>query len=303
MYSPRHARPSCLPARAIVGGSLTALLLPLTMASPVLATELDPVTASAAPTLSPVGSLDPAAPAPVVAPVLEIPAPSAAPAPAPVAKVTTSLILVGNPTRENGQAQVGVRIVAADGSKLAGEWVAIERLNIDGSWAYIGKFQTDANGLAVGFLPFSRDTRIRAGFSATSRVAASVSPEAVVTFVAPVALGHKAVALASLQAGKPYRWGSTGPSSFDCSGLVTYVYKTQLGRSLPRTSSDMARATPRVPQAAKQPGDLIFTHYNGRVGHVGIYAGGGRMWAAPTRGGVVQLQPIYTSSYFVGRVG
>ena len=38
------------------------------------------------------------------------------------------------------------------------------------------------------------------------------------------------------------------------------------------------------------------------MSHVGIYAGGGKMWAAPSSGGVVQLQPIYDASYSVGRV-
>ena len=45
MYTPRHARPSCLPVRAAVTGSLTAVLLPLTMAAPALAVDL-PVEAS-----------------------------------------------------------------------------------------------------------------------------------------------------------------------------------------------------------------------------------------------------------------
>jgi cell wall-associated NlpC family hydrolase len=119
--------------------------------------------------------------------------------------------------------------------------------------------------------------------------------------VAP-SVGQRAVALAARQAGKPYRYGSTGPSAFDCSGFTTYIFNTQLGKRLPRTSAAQAAALPKVAQAAKQPGDLLFFRSGSRVTHVGIYAGGGRMWAAPTSGDRVKLQSIYSSRYSVGRV-
>ncbi|EIV94518.1 cell wall-associated hydrolase, invasion-associated protein [Frankia sp. QA3] len=114
-------------------------------------------------------------------------------------------------------------------------------------------------------------------------------------------IGAKAVYLASLQAGKPYVYGAEGPSSFDCSGLVQYVYK-QLGKSLPRTTDAQFAAATRVSQYNKQPGDLIFLGSPGNIYHVGIYAGDGKMWVAPHTGSVVKLQKIYTTSYYVGRV-
>ncbi|WP_261574371.1 C40 family peptidase [Frankia gtarii] len=114
-------------------------------------------------------------------------------------------------------------------------------------------------------------------------------------------IGEKAVYLASLHAGKPYVWGATGPSSFDCSGLVQYVYR-QLGKSLPRTTDQQYAATTRIAQGSEQPGDLIFFGQPGGIYHEGIYAGDGKMWAAPKTGDVVKLSKIWTSSYSVGRV-
>ncbi len=35
---------------------------------------------------------------------------------------------------------------------------------------------------------------------------------------------------------------------------------------------------------------------------MGIYAGNGYLWAAPQTGRNINLQPIYTSTYWVGRV-
>jgi cell wall-associated NlpC family hydrolase len=138
--------------------------------------------------------------------------------------------------------------------------------------------------------------------AASTSATATVQPRAVVQARVAPSVGQRAVALAARQAGKPYRYGSTGPSAFDCSGFTTYIFNTQLGKRLPRTSAAQAAALPKVAQAAKQPGDLLFFRSGSRVTHVGIYAGGGRMWAAPTSGDRVKLQSIYSSRYSVGRV-
>jgi cell wall-associated NlpC family hydrolase len=109
----------------------------------------------------------------------------------------------------------------------------------------------------------------------------------------------QAVGIAASHAGQPYVYGAAGPSSFDCSGFTQYVYR-QLGVSLPRTASEQQAATTPVSQSAAQPGDLIFM--GSPAYHVGIYAGNGQFWTAPKSGDVVKLQPIWDSSFTVGRV-
>ena len=105
--------------------------------------------------------------------------------------------------------------------------------------------------------------------------------------------------LAAQQSGKPYRYGSTGPSAFDCSGFTTYIYNTQLGKRLPRTSAQQAAALPKVAPAAKQPGDLLFFRSGSRVSHVGIYAGNGRIVHASSYfGKVVEREMKYIDGYF-----
>lgn len=111
--------------------------------------------------------------------------------------------------------------------------------------------------------------------------------------------GEKLVYLASLQAGKPYVYGAAGPSAFDCSGLVSYLYQ-QLGRHVPRTTQAQFDASSHVDQANKEPGDLIFFGTPNHIYHVGIYAGNNAMWVAPHAGMSVQLETIWTEHYYVG---
>jgi cell wall-associated NlpC family hydrolase len=114
--------------------------------------------------------------------------------------------------------------------------------------------------------------------------------------------GGAAVAIAARYIGVPYRYGGSSPSGFDCSGLVLYVYK-QLGVHLPRTSMAQYGATRQVSRSSARAGDLVFFWNGGRVTHVGIYAGGGMMIAAPHTGSRVQKQKIYSARVTYGRVG
>lgn len=96
---------------------------------------------------------------------------------------------------------------------------------------------------------------------------------------------NKAVELALAQVGKPYIWGAVGESAFDCSGLIYWVYKTQLGKNIPRVAGDQGAFGKPVAWSDIQPGDLIWKNND----HIGMYAGEGKMVHAstPTRGVVI----------------
>ncbi|WP_394863209.1 C40 family peptidase [Paraclostridium bifermentans] len=105
------------------------------------------------------------------------------------------------------------------------------------------------------------------------------------------------VNLAYAQLGKPYVWGAEGPNSFDCSGLMTYIFKNAGSINLPRTSSQQSNFGTTVSKSNLQPGDLIFssTDGSGGVSHVGVYVGNGEMIHAPKPGDVVKKSNINTS--------
>lgn len=216
----------------------------------------------------------------------------------------------------NAPVVLTVRANEAGGAPLAGQQIRI--VVVDGpKWQTSAALTTDQNGHAQITARLLSTTTITAVFDGTNALRPSLAGAATVTIKAPEppkpavsaaiptvipgsSIGEKAVYLASLQKGKPYVYGAEGPYSFDCSGLVQYVFK-QLGRSVPRVAEAQFNASIRVPQSGKQLGDLIFYGTPGNITHVGIYAGNGYMWAAPQTGGVVSLRPIYSSTYMVGR--
>ncbi|WMJ70004.1 C40 family peptidase [Stenotrophomonas sp. 24(2023)] len=105
--------------------------------------------------------------------------------------------------------------------------------------------------------------------------------------------------------GTPYRYGGNTPDSgFDCSGLVTYVYREMLDLRLPRTSRDLAAVQgPKIDPKRLATGDLVFFGSRGNVTHVGIYVGEGRFVHAPSTGGTVRLDSLsgpYWKDHYTG---
>lgn len=107
-----------------------------------------------------------------------------------------------------------------------------------------------------------------------------------------------AVKIAMSKIGKPYRYGATGPNSFDCSGLVVWTYK-QLGVSLPRTSRAQSGVGTPVSKSQLRPGDLVFFYKP--ISHVGIYIGNGKIVHASTSGKPVKISDIAGKKFTTAR--
>ncbi len=117
------------------------------------------------------------------------------------------------------------------------------------------------------------------------------------------ATGSSVVNTARSMLGAPYRYGGTTPKGFDCSGLVSYVYR-QAGIRIPRTSSDQYRQARKVSLQRLQPGDLLFFRLSPpKVSHVGIYEGSGRFIHAASSGKRVAyatLENPYWREHLIG---
>lgn len=110
-----------------------------------------------------------------------------------------------------------------------------------------------------------------------------------------------AAKVATSKAGSPYRWGATGPSRFDCSGLILYSFK-RAGKTLSaRTSYSMWNLGRRRTRSQLRRGDLVWT-WDRSLGHVGIYLGKGKYVHAPGAGRKVSVSPLPTGRGFIGAV-
>ena len=96
----------------------------------------------------------------------------------------------------------------------------------------------------------------------------------------------QALRYAMSKLGRPYVWGASGPSTFDCSGLTMWAYK-QVGINLPHYTGSQWNAGAHVSRSQLQPGDLVFFYAD--LHHMGMYIGNGKMIHAPHTGDVVKI--------------
>jgi cell wall-associated NlpC family hydrolase len=87
--------------------------------------------------------------------------------------------------------------------------------------------------------------------------------------------------------GSAYVWGSEGPRTFDCSGLVKWSFEQAGMSGLPHSSQAQARMGSRVSRSQLRPGDLIALY--SPISHIGIYVGDGFYVNAPQPGDVVKV--------------
>ena len=104
-------------------------------------------------------------------------------------------------------------------------------------------------------------------------------------------------AVAKKYVGIPYRYGGASPAGFDCSGYIQFVY-AQFGVALPHSVSGQGAMGKPISINDAQPGDIVMM-----AGHNGFYAGNGMILDAPRAGGSVSLRPIWTTDYYIIRLG
>jgi len=106
----------------------------------------------------------------------------------------------------------------------------------------------------------------------------------------------RVVARARQLIGVPYRHGGTSVANgFDCSGLLVYLFRTEAGMKLPRTTGEMIQSgSRRIDRTELRPGDAVFFNRNGRgnVSHVGLYIGNNQFIHAPSTGGRIRQDSL-----------
>ena len=93
--------------------------------------------------------------------------------------------------------------------------------------------------------------------------------------------------------GTPYRYGGNTPDSgFDCSGLIGYVYRNQVGTPPPRTVAQLNTWGYPIDGSELRAGDLVVFGTGRQPSHAGIYVGEGRFVRAPSTGGTVRMDHL-----------
>jgi len=119
----------------------------------------------------------------------------------------------------------------------------------------------------------------------------------------PSAASSPAVRTAMNHLGDRYRYGGSSRGGFDCSGFTRYVYAKH-GVVLPHNSAAQFQKGTPVGKGELQPGDLVFFSRGGRrIGHVGVYVGGGKFVHASNPRGGVRVDSLTTGTYARTYVG
>ncbi|WP_327010845.1 NlpC/P60 family protein [Dactylosporangium sp. NBC_01737] len=139
------------------------------------------------------------------------------------------------------------------------------------------------------------DTRPAVAVPGTSKPATTKKPApkkttgssgSTTTVKPPSGAAGTVVSFALAQVGKGYVYATSGPNTYDCSGLVAAAY-ARVGIKLPHQSEQIAARGRRVPSGQWMPGDVIHTS-----GHVAIYIGGGKMVEAANPSSGVRVAPV-----------
>jgi peptidoglycan DL-endopeptidase CwlO len=158
--------------------------------------------------------------------------------------------------------------------------------------ARVAKYKT----LLASLTAAQRAAFIQAQHPTPTKAAVSTATKLIKVTGTPAA-ARQAVQFALAQVGKPYVWGSAGPSTYDCSGLTMAAYASA-GISLPHSSVQQYNYGHHVSFAELRRGDLIFLY--SPISHVEMYIGDGLAVSAPTEGEDVKVISVSGSGDYAG---
>lgn len=111
------------------------------------------------------------------------------------------------------------------------------------------------------------------------------------------------IALALDELAIPYVFGGETRNGMDCSGFTRFLFK-QVGYNLPRVSDDQSDIGTDVEYKDLRIGDLIFYDFNndGKITHVSICMGGGKMIHTNTPANGINIQSTYWNYNSIAKI-
>lgn len=174
-------------------------------------------------------------------------------------------------TMKDAKIEASVEVIA-DWDMITGMNVELKSTVLEGEFYIIADEHTYFDGIHKAHLTLSTEFEMD-----TKEEGGSKSEDGDDTALPSGTVGSM-ISAGKSKIGSHYKWGHTGPNTFDCSGFVSWC-AIQAGLMPPGsrlTSGTMpGRYTHKVPWNSKQPGDVL--QFFGNPGHVGIYLGGGKV--------------------------
>ncbi len=117
--------------------------------------------------------------------------------------------------------------------------------------------------------------------------------------------GQQVLSKARSAIGTPYVRGGSGPGGFDCSGFVSWAYKS-VGVTLPRTAREQSVVGERINKVEEmRAGDIVAFRHPRRGYHTGIYVGEGKFIHSPRRRSSVKISslddPYFSKTFLSAR--
>jgi peptidoglycan DL-endopeptidase CwlO len=207
-----------------------------------------------------------------------------------------------------GQEQAQINAALAQSQKVLAQLTAAQRAELIA--AQQAKAAADQARAAVALASYrkAQATQAAQAVSRSLARAAAAKAQAVQNAAAIQALpqssrgstvAQRAVSAAMSRLGDRYVFGATGPTRFDCSGLVAWAYR-QAGVGTAHYTGALWNAYRHIPASQLQPGDLVFFYRDHH--HVGIYIGNGLMINAPHTGDVVRIASVMGHGSYSGAV-
>jgi cell wall-associated NlpC family hydrolase len=223
------------------------------------------------------------------------------------AVVATQGQLQGAYNQDQGQiatlvAQAQAAAAAEAAREAAARLAAQKAAQVAAAQAAAAQAAAARAAIAPSFTPASSGSSSGGNSSSGGSTSGGGSANPAPAFSVAPPVGHGAsgaVAAAESRVGDPYVWGASGPSAFDCSGLVMWAY-AQVGISLPHFSGAQYADTTHISMSQLQPGDLVFPSDPGS--HVAMYAGNGEIVEAPYTGATVHVVPMGSWFVYASRV-
>ncbi len=205
-------------------------------------------------------------------------------------------------TKYASSTTVNVRKEASKDSEIIAQIsqnTAVEVISDEGGWAKVkvnGK-----EGYIASNLLSDKKTEVTTSSRGSNETRKSNGENKATTSVP--GKGATVVETAKKYIGYSYKYGATGPTSFDCSGFTSYIFKLH-GVSLSRTAKAQYGNGTAVSRSNLQPGDLVmFGPSVSGINHVGIYIGGGQIVHAATPSRGVTIDTINSGYYNNNYVG